>query len=33
MKQYVIKEAYTDNYHVLRYVDGKLEKPHDRCLP
>lgn len=24
-KQYVIKEAYTDNYHVLQYVDGKLE--------
>lgn len=26
MKQYVIKEAYTDNYHVLQYEDGKLEK-------
>lgn len=26
MKQYVIKEAYTDNYHVLQYVNGKLEK-------
>lgn len=25
MKQYVIKEAYTDNYHVLQYVDSKLE--------
>lgn len=25
MKQYVIKEAYTDNYHVLRYANGKLE--------
>lgn len=25
-KQYVIKEAYTDNYHVLQYVDGKLER-------
>ena len=24
-KQYVIKEAYTDNYHVLQYIDGKLE--------
>lgn len=24
-KQYVIKMAYTDNYHVLQYVDGKLE--------
>ena len=25
MKQYVIKEAYTRNYHVLQYVDGRLE--------
>lgn len=25
MKQYVIKEAYTDIYHVLQYVDGKYE--------
>ena len=25
MKQYVIKQAYTDNYHVLQYQDGKLE--------
>lgn len=25
MKQYVVKEAYTDNYHVLQYVDGVLE--------
>ena len=25
MKQYVIRQAYTDNYHVFQYVDGKLE--------
>lgn len=25
MKQYIIKEAYTNNYHVLRYNDEKLE--------
>lgn len=25
MKQYVIKFAYTDNYHVLQYVNGELE--------
>lgn len=25
MKQYVIKEAYTDNYTVTRYLDGRLE--------
>lgn len=25
MKQYVIREAYTDNYQVFQYVDGKLE--------
>lgn len=24
-KQYVITEAYTDNYHVLQYVDNKFE--------
>ena len=24
-KQYVIKMAYTDNYHVLQYVDGSLK--------
>ena len=28
MKQYVVKEAYDGNYHVLQYVDGKLES-HD----
>lgn len=28
MKQYVVKEAYTGNYHVLQYVDGVLET-HD----
>lgn len=24
-KQYVLKKAYADNYHVLQYVDGKLK--------
>lgn len=24
-KQYVIKKAYTDNYHILQYIDGQLE--------
>lgn len=24
-RQYIIKEAYTGNYHVIQYINGKLE--------